>query len=81
MTERIQKDLIVSNEVHSHLFSVKAFLYEHTGKNYTLNEVVEYLFERWQCGGREAVDLDYNHEEMKKAIEGADKKFKLEEKE
>ena len=43
MTERIQKDLIVSNEVHSSLFLIKGRLQQQQGKNITLNEVVKVL--------------------------------------
>ena len=42
LTERIQKDLIVSNEVHSSLFLLKVRL-----QKKTLNEVVEVLLEHY----------------------------------
>ncbi len=43
MTERLQKDLILSNEVHSSLFLIKGQLQKSTGKNFTLNEVIKVL--------------------------------------
>ena len=43
LTERLQKDLILSNEVHSSLFLVKGQLQKASGKNFTLNEVIKVL--------------------------------------
>jgi len=43
MTERLSKDLILSNEVHSSLFLIKGRLQGQSGKNFTLNEVVKIL--------------------------------------
>ena len=43
MSERIKKDLILSNEVHSSLFLIKGRLQSQKGINFTLNEVVNVL--------------------------------------
>ncbi len=48
MTERLQKDLILSNEVHSSLFLIKGQLQKATGKNITLNEVVKVLISHYE---------------------------------
>ena len=62
MTERIQKDLIISNEVHSSLFLVKGKLQKQSGKNYTLNEVIEVLLSHYghayQLDKLEQVELE-----------------------
>ena len=48
--------IIVSPETHSSLFSVRDFLVrKNEDMNVTYNEVVKFLFDFWQCGGR---DLD-----------------------
>ena len=47
MSERIKKDLILSNEVHSSLFLIKGQLQKQTGKNITLNEVVKVLISHY----------------------------------
>ncbi len=47
MSERIKKDLILSNEVHSSLFLIKGQLQKQTGKNITLNEVVKVLLSHY----------------------------------
>ena len=47
MTERLQKDLILSNEVHSSLFLVKGQLQKESGKNFTLNEVIKVLIDEY----------------------------------
>ena len=47
MSERIKKDLILSNEVHSSLFLIKGDLQKKEGKNFTLNEVVKVLISHY----------------------------------
>jgi len=47
MTERLSKDLILSNEVHSSLFLVKGELQKQSGKNFTLNEVIKVLLSHY----------------------------------
>ncbi len=47
LTERLQKDLILSNEVHSSLFLVKGQLQKQSGKNFTLNEVIKVLLDEY----------------------------------
>ena len=62
MTERLQKDLILSNEVHSSLFLVKGQLQKASGKNFTLNEVIKVLLEHYshayQLDKLEAIELE-----------------------
>ena len=47
MTERLSKDLILSNEVHSSLFLIKGVLQRKEGKNFTLNEVIKVLISQF----------------------------------
>ena len=42
---RADKDLILTNEVHSSLFLIKGRLQNQIGKNFTLNEVVKVLID------------------------------------
>ncbi len=88
---RLKKMIIVSPETHSSLFSVRDFLVrKNEDMNITYNEVVKFLFDFWQCGGRDPDSLKiddklteslvYDHNEMKQAIKQG-KDYQLEEKE
>ena len=70
MTERLQKDLILSNEVHSSLFLVKGQLQKQSGKNFTLNEVIKVLLSHYglsyQLDKLEQIELEKERVDFQK---------------